>query len=257
MSFIKQYIAFKTIFFNELKRIFRIWPQTILPNLITSFLYFTIFGHLLGRHIGEINNIDYILYLVPGIMMFVVINNSYVNCVSSVYSAKFSRSFEEILLSPANNLVIICGYCLSSAFRGIIIGILVFIIGLLFVEINIQNIMFSIFLLVMTAIIFALIGFINGIFANKFDDTTWVSSFILTPMIYLGGVFYSIENLPEKWQKISLLNPIYYIIAGFKNSMIGSSNISEILVVKILLLLFALLLAANLFILYKGYRIKN
>jgi len=244
-----QLIGFNTIVMRELRRVVRIWPQTLLPPVITMFLYFVIFGNLIGQRIGMIGGLSYINFITPGLIMMNIINNAYINVSSSFFSAKFQNCIEELLISPMSNHTIILGYALGGIFRALINGALVLIVALCFTEINIQHIGLTIFLAILTAMIFSLAGLINGIYAKKFDDVSIVPMFILTPLTYLGGVFYSTSFLPPFWQKISLVNPILYIINGFRYAILGSADFSihASLIILIGLVLILYIICASLF----------
>jgi ABC-2 type transport system permease protein len=221
-----QWIGFKAIVRKEIMRILRIWGQTIVPPAITMSLYFIIFGELIGRRIGEMGGFTYMQYLVPGLVIMSVITNSYGNMVSSFFGAKFGKHIEELLISPLSNWVIMMGYVAGAVSRGLMVGSVVMVVSLLFTPIEIQSplIMFS--MLLLTAIVFALAGLVNAIFAQKFDDIAIIPTFVLAPLTYLGGVFYTIELLPPVWQSVSLANPILYMVNGFRYGMIGVSDVS-------------------------------
>ncbi|MDT8283037.1 MAG: ABC transporter permease, partial [Gammaproteobacteria bacterium] len=215
MNFSRQMVALKTIAIKEYLRFIRIWIQTILPPAITIALYFIIFGHIIGSQIGDINGFRYMDYIVPGLILMAVITNAYSNVVSSFFSAKFHHSIEEMLVSPLPNYIILLGFVSGGLARGIIVGIVATIVSLFFSDLHIHSytVTFSVFIL--TSILFALAGFINAAYAKSFDDITIIPTFVLTPLIYLGGVFYSIKMLPEFWQDVSLVNPILYMINAF------------------------------------------
>jgi ABC-2 type transport system permease protein len=221
-----QLVGLKTLVSREMRRIIRIWPQTLLPPVVTMFLYFVIFGNLIGDKIGDMNNLPYINFLTPGLIMMSIINNAYVNVSSSFFSAKFQNSIEELIVSPMSSHAIIWGYILGGIFRGFITGSIVLVISLFFTTIHIKHVFLTIFLAFLTAMLFSLAGIVNGIFAKKFDDISIVPTFILTPLTYLGGVFYSTSLLPVFWQKVSLINPILYIINGFRYALFGTSDIN-------------------------------
>ena len=218
------WVAFNTIFVKEIRRFLRIWPQTLLPPAITMVLYFVIFGAVIGSRIGEMSGFNYMTYVLPGLVMMSVITNSFSNVASSFFSNKFQRSIEELLVSPVPNWIILAGYVLGGVARGVITGAIVMLLGLFFVDLQIHNALITLLAVVMTAMLFALGGFVNAVFARKFDDVSIVPTFVLTPMTYLGGVFYSIEVLPEFWQKVSMLNPILYQVNAFRYGILGSSG---------------------------------
>ncbi len=225
MNFSQQMVALKTIATKEYLRFIRIWIQTILPPAITIALYFIIFGHIIGSQIDDINGFRYMDYIVPGLILMAVITNAYSNVVSSFFSAKFHHSIEEMLVSPLPNYIILLGFVSGGLARGIIVGIVATIVSLFFSDLHIHSytVTFSVFIL--TSILFALAGFINAAYAKSFDDITIIPTFVLTPLIYLGGVFYSIKMLPEFWQDVSLVNPILYMINAFHYGILGVSDI--------------------------------
>jgi len=225
MKFSKQLTAFKTILIKEYLRFMRIWIQTILPPAITTTLYFIIFGSLIGSQIGDMDGIRYMDYIVPGLILMAVITNAYANVVSSFYSSKFQRHVEEMLVSPTPNYIILLGYVAGGMARGIIVGTVVTLVSLVFSDISIQNYWLTVLVIMLTASMFSMAGFINGIYANSFDDISIVPTFILTPLTYLGGVFYTIKLLPEFWQSVSLVNPILYMVNAFRYGIIGVSDI--------------------------------
>ncbi|MDH5217001.1 MAG: ABC transporter permease [Gammaproteobacteria bacterium] len=225
MKFSEQLTAFKTILIKEYLRFMRIWIQTILPPAITTTLYFIIFGSLIGSQIGDMDGIRYMDYIVPGLILMAVITNAYANVVSSFYSSKFQRHVEEMLVSPTPNYIILLGYIAGGMARGIIVGTVVTLVSLVFSDISIQNYWLTALVIMLTASMFSMAGFINGIYANSFDDISIVPTFILTPLTYLGGVFYTIKLLPEFWQSVSLANPILYMVNAFRYGIIGISDI--------------------------------
>ncbi len=220
------FIGFKTIVTREISRILRIWPQTLVPPAITMTLYFVIFGNLIGKRIGTMDGYSYIAYIVPGLVMMSVITNSYGNMVSSFFGAKFGRHIEEILVSPIPNWVILAGYVCGSVSRGLLVGIIVTTISLLFADLGIHHLGITAAVVLLTSVAFSLAGFINAIFAQKFDDIAIVPTFILTPLTYLGGVFYSIKLLPEFWQQVSAFNPIFYMVNAFRYGILGTSDVN-------------------------------
>ena len=226
MSWREKWIAFNTILSREIRRYMRIWLQTLLPPAITTGLYFVIFGNLIGSRIGEMGGFDYMEYIVPGLIMMAVITNSYANVVASFYNTKFQRHIEEMLVSPLPNYIILVGYILGGVSRGIIVGIIVTIMSLFFTDLSVDNIPITITVVFLTAILFSIFGFINAVFANSFDDISIVPTFILTPLTYLGGVFYSINMLPDFWRSVSMANPILYMVNTFRYGILGVSDIN-------------------------------
>lgn len=220
------YIAFKTLVRKEIIRFFRIWSQTLLPSPISMILYFVIFGSLIGPRIGEIDGFKYIEYLAPGLIMMAVINNSFANVVASFYGAKFQRNIEEMFVAPMSPLVILAGFIIGGIVRGCLVGLIVTCVAVFFTKLYIHHVIVIILVVILTAMLFSLVGLINAIFSRKFDDINIIPTFVLTPLTYLGGVFYSIHMLPELWQKISYLNPILYMINAFRYGMLGTSDVN-------------------------------
>ena len=221
-----QWIAFRTIVRKEIRRFTRIWVQTLLPPAITIALYFVIFGNLIGSRIGKMAGYDYIDYIVPGLIMMSIITNSYSNVVSSFFSTKFQRSVEELLVSPVPNYVIIWGFVVGGISRGLSVGAIVTVLALFFADLKLVSLFVTVSIVVLTASVFALAGFINAVYAKSFDDISIVPTFVLTPLTYLGGVFYSIDLLPEFWANVSLVNPIVYMVNGFRYGILGVSDVN-------------------------------
>jgi len=219
------WVGLKTIVRKEIVRVIRIWLQTVVPPAITMTLYFIIFGNLIGRRIGDMGGFNYMQYIAPGLIMMSVITNSYGNVVSSFFGAKFARHLEEMLVSPISNATIIIGHVAGGVLRGLLVGSLVTIVALFFTKLEIAHPFITISIVVLSSVVFALAGFINAVFAKKFDDISIVPTFVLTPLTYLGGVFYSISLLPEFWQKVSLANPIIYMVNAFRYGILGVSDI--------------------------------
>jgi ABC-2 type transport system permease protein len=219
------YTAFSTIVYREVRRFLRIWMQTLLPPAITMSLYFVIFGNLIGSRIGEMGGYGYMEFIVPGLIMMSVITNSYGNVVSSFYGTKFQRHIEEMLVSPIPISVILIGFVAGGVARGLAVGLIVTCLSLFFTDLQIHNLWVTVTVVLLTAILFSLGGFINAIYANSFDDISIIPTFVLTPLTYLGGVFYSITLLPEFWQQVSLINPILYMVNTFRYGILGVSDI--------------------------------
>jgi ABC-2 type transport system permease protein len=218
-------VAVTTIIRKEIVRVLRIWVQTIVPPAITMTLYFIIFGNLIGRRIGQMDGYDYMQYIAPGLIMMSVITNSYGNVVSSFFGAKFGRHLEEMLVSPMSSAAIIIGHVAGGVLRGVLVGLLVTVIALFFTKLELRHPLITISVVLLSSTVFALMGFINAIFAKKFDDIAIVPTFVLTPLTYLGGVFYSISLLPEFWQDVSRANPILYMVNAFRYGVLGTSDI--------------------------------
>ncbi len=225
MTLTQQLVSLQTVVRKEMSRVIRIWVQTIVPPIITMSLYFIIFGNLIGRRIGQMDGFDYMQYIAPGLIMMSVIQNSYGNVVSAFFGAKFQKHLEEMLVAPMPTYAIVLGHVAGGVLRGLLVGSIVTMIALFFTELKIVNIYITISMVLLTAVVFALAGLINAIFARKFDDISIIPSFVLAPLTYLGGIFYSISLLPEFAQKISLFNPILYMVNAFRYGMLGVSDI--------------------------------
>ncbi|MCB1677365.1 MAG: ABC transporter permease [Halioglobus sp.] len=226
MSPLEQYVALMTIVRKEVKRFLRIWTQTLLPSAITVSLYFVIFGSLIGSRIGEMGGFSYMQFVVPGLIMMAIVTNSYSNVVSSFFGAKFHHSVEELLVSPTPNYVIVLGYVVGGVTRGLMVAVVVTLVSLLFTHLHVHSYFVVVSTVVMTATLFSLAGFINAVYANSFDDISIVPNFVLTPLIYLGGVFYSMDLLPEFWANVSRLNPLVYVVNAFRYGVLGVSDVS-------------------------------
>lgn len=257
MKLRQQYVAFTTILTKEILRFMRIWVQTVVPAAITTGLYFIIFGKMIGSQLADIAGVSYMQYIVPGIILMAVINNSYANVVSSFYGAKFQRHIEEMLVSPMPNYLIVLGHMAGGVARGLVVGSVVAMISFIFSEPQVHNLLVTIYVVVMTSVLFALGGFINAIFANSFDDISIIPTFVLTPLTYLGGIFYSIEMLPEFWQTVSLINPILYMINAMRYGMLGVSDIDITTAMLIILVFVVVLYMFCLYLLRRGIGIRN
>ncbi len=254
----KQLISFYTILRKGVIRIFRIWSQTLLPPLITSVLYFAIFGSILGARIGELDGVPYILFVVPGLVMLSVITSAFMEVASTFFFAKFfSRNIDEVLVSPTPTAVIIAGFIASGIIRGMLVGGLVLVVSLFFALPSIAHPFIVFLFLFLSSLVFSLGGLINGIYAKNFDGITIVPTFVLTPLVYLGGVFYSIHSLPPLWQTLSLANPIFYIINGFRYGFLGTSDVSIFVCISVLFVLTLILLGVNWYFLKKGLGLKQ
>jgi len=221
-----QWTALQTIVVKEIRRFMRIWIQTLLPPAITVALYFVIFGELIGARIGEIEGFTYMQYIVPGLIMMSVITNSYSNVVASFFSTKFQRSVEEMLVSPLPNHIIIWGFVLGGIARGVAVGLIVTLLALFFTHLQVHDVFVTFSIVLLTATLFSLGGLINAVYAGSFDDISIVPTFVLTPLTYLGGVFYSVSMLPPFWEKVSHINPILYMVNGFRYGILGVSDIN-------------------------------
>lgn len=253
----ENYIGFQTIVMRELVRVLRIWIQTLVPPAISMTLYFIIFGGLIGSRVGQMGGYSYMAFLAPGLIMLAVINNSYANVVSSFFGAKFGRHVEELLVSPLPNAYIVLGYVAGGVVRGLLVGIIVTIISLFFTHLHVVHPLITISVVILAAVVFSLGGFINAVFAKKFDDVTIIPTFILTPLTYLGGVFYSIHLLPEVWQRISRANPILYMVNAFRYGILGVSDISIGTAYAIILLFILGLFSFSLLLLNKGVGLRT
>ena len=219
------WVAFKSILIKEVTRFTRIWVQTLVPPAITMTLYFVIFGNLIGSRIGQMHGVSYMEFIVPGLIMMSVITNSYANVASSFYSAKFQRNLEEMLIAPVPNYVIILGFVAGGVARGLCVGAIVTAVSLFFVPLQVHDPLSVVVTLILTATLFSLGGLINAIFSRSFDDISIIPTFVLTPLTYLGGVFYSINLLPPFWQALSQGNPILYMVNAFRYGFLGISDV--------------------------------
>ena len=257
MSFIEQLIALRTIVVKEIRRFLRIWVQTILPSTITMSLYFIIMGKFIGSQIDDIHGFTYIEFIAPGLIMMGIITNSYANSVSSFYSSKFQRHIEEMLVSPMPNYIIIIGFMLGGIARGVIVGAAITIVALFFTQLQIHNLGLVIVTTILTAALFSIAGIINGIFANSFDDISIIPTFVLTPLTYLGGIFFSIEMLPKFWQTVSLANPILYMVNSFRLGILGITDVSLATAMLVITGMFIVLFVVCLYLLNKGIGIRS
>ena len=257
MSNTVRYTAYKTIVTREITRFMRIWPQTILPPAITMSLYFIIFGNLIGSRIGTMDGFSYMEFIVPGLIMMSVITSSYSNVVSSFFSMKFQHSIEEILIAPVPNYIILAGFVSGGVARGLLVGLIVSIISIIFTGLAISNYFITISVIVMTAILFSLAGMINAVFARNFDDISIIPTFVLTPLTYLGGVFYSIKLLPEFWQNVSLSNPILHMVNAFRYGVLGQSDLNITFAFIIIFGFIIVLASCTLYLLKKGIGMRS
>jgi ABC-2 type transport system permease protein len=235
----------------------RIWPQTLLPPAISTALYFLIFGKLIGDRIGTISGASYMDYIVPGVILMSVINHSYANVVSSFYSTKFQHNIEELLVAPVSNVVILAGYITGGILRGLLVGFVVAFIAMLFSEVIVQNFTITLLIALMTATMFSLAGFINAQLAESFDAISIIPNFVLTPLSYLGGVFYSVSMLPSVWQIISMGNPILYMVNAFRFGFIGVTDVDIQLAFMMTGGFIVLMVVFSLFLLHKGTGLKQ
>ncbi len=257
LAFIQMHhIAFNTILMKEIRRFMRIWQQTLLPPAITMTLYFIIFGSLIGSRIGEMSGISYMSFIMPGLIMMSVINNAYSNVSSSFFSNKFQRSVEELLVAPLPNSVILGGFVFGGVARGLMTGIIVTGVALFFTDVTVFNFWVLTSVVFLSSVLFSLAGFINALYANKFDDISIVPTFLLTPLSYLGGVFFSTDLLPSHWQLISQFNPILYMVNGFRYGMLGVSDVSLVTCYTILISIILILFFISMRLLNRGKGIR-
>ena len=254
-------ITLWTLAYKEVRRFMRIWVQTLVPPAVTMSLYFVIFGSLIGPNINiqkVTDGFEYVQYMIPGLIMMSVITNSYANVVSSFYSVKFQKSIEELLISPMPNWAILLGFVIGGVCRGILVGIIVFCVSLFFYpDFEVANPVLTISVLFLTSILFSLMGFINAVFADSFDDISVIPAFVLTPLIYLGGVFYSINMLPPVWQSISKANPMLYVVNTFREGMLGTSDVSISFSLIMIIIFIFTLTSLSLYLLKKGVGIRD
>lgn len=236
------WISLYTLVDKEVVRIFRIWMQSLLPSVITTSLYFLIFGAFIGQRIGEVEGVSYLEFVVPGLVMMAIITNSFSNVVSSFFGNKFQRSIEELLVSPTPSWVIVAGYSVGGIVRGLLVGGLVLGLAFIFTGVFYVNILAILAFAIFTSVLFSLAGLLNGIYAKKFDHVAIVPTFVLTPLTYLGGVFYSIDALPEFWQNVSRANPVLYMVNGFRYGFFGTSDV-PVLVSFVIVIGFIVVLA--------------
>lgn len=256
-NFNVQLVAFKTLTANEIFRFMRIWPQSLLPSAITMTLYFLIFGNFIGSKVGIIENVSYMDFIMPGLVMMAVITNSYSNVVSSLYTIRFIHCVDELLIAPVPNWLILCGFLAGGILRGLLIGGIVMTISLFFTHLTIHNYIMTAIVIFLTATLFSLAGFTNGLFARNFDDVAIVPTFILTPLTYLAGVFYSIHQLPPIWRDISLFNPILYMVNAFRYGILGISDVGISAAILVISLAIVTLFTLNLYFLKHGIGIRN
>ena len=257
MNLVGQYVAFMTIFRKEVKRYMRIWTQTLLPSAITMSLYFVIFGSLIGSRIGDMGGFTYMQFVVPGLIMMAIVTNSYANVVSSFFGSKFNHSVEELLVSPTPNYIILLGYVVGGISRGILVAVVVTVLSLFFTRMHIHSYFVVVSIVLMTSTLFALAGFINAVFANNFDDISIIPTFVLTPLIYLGGVFYSMDLLSDFWAGVSRLNPLVYVVNAFRYGVLGVSDVSLPLAFGMIGMFTLLAFAYSLHLLNSGTRLRE
>lgn len=251
------YTALKSLAIKETNRYLRIWVQTLVPPVITTSLYFVIFGKMIGGRIGDMGGFSYMEFIVPGLIMMSAITSSYSNVSSSFFSQKFQKNIEELLVAPVPTHVIIWGFVLGGLGRSLLVGTLVTIISLLFVPLNVFSWLIVILTLLMTAILFSLAGLINGVFAQSYDDVSIVPTFVLQPLTYLGGVFYAISMLPPFWQTVSKVNPIVYMISAFRYGFLGTTDVPIMASLMILVLFIIIVYSVCYYLINTGKGIRS
>ncbi len=251
------FIPLQTLVRKESDRIFRIWTQSLLPSVVTTSLYFLIFGGFIGSQIQDIDGVSYMQFIVPGLVMMAIITNSFMNVVSSFFGNKFQRSIEELLVSPTPNWVIVLGYASGGLIRGLLVGLFVYLIAGAFTDISIDNILLTGGFAVLTSLAFSFAGLMNAVFAKKFDHVSIVPTFVLTPLTYLGGVFYSIDSLPEVWQNVSRFNPILYMVSGFRYGFFGTSEVPVLISFAVVISFVIILGVIDIVLLNKGVGIRS
>ena len=252
-----QLISLYTITRREVGRMFRIATQVFLPPIITTTLYFIIFGKLIGSRVGTVNGVSYMEFIVPGLIMMSVITNSYTNVATSLFSIRFQKNIEEILISPTHDWIILLGFCLGGIIRGCLVALLVFFVSRYFVSLDYHSLSLTMFVVVIVSGLFALAGYTNAMVARTFDDVALVPTFVLTPLTYLGGVFYTMSMLSPFWQKVSAFNPIFYMINAFRYAMIGYDEVNFQLCITVIILTIVGLTALNFYFMKKGLGLRE
>ena len=252
-----QWVAFYTLFSRETSRIFRIWSQTLLPSHITVMLYFLIFGHVMGARVGMVSGVSYSSFIAPGLILMSIINNAYANVSNSLFTSKFVRNIEEMLVSSMALWILLVGFLSGGILRGLLVGAGVACVSLFFAPLKIYSYFYLTSIVLLTAIIFSSLGFLNALYAKKFDDVTFIPTFVITPLIYLGGIFYSVEMLPPFWRKISYFNPILSMVDIFRYSLLGISQVPVHNALLALCGVSVVLLLACYWCLHKGYGIQG
>lgn len=260
MNSYQKWISFYTMIRKDVVRMFRIWVQTFLPSVITSTLYFLVFGTVLGSRIGEMQGVDYMVFVVPGLVMLSIVTTSYANTSFTFFSSKFfAKNIEEILVSPTPPWLMIAGYVGGGVVRGVITGALVLVVSLFFtgLSLSIHNLVIILGFAVLTCLVFALAGLVNGIYAKSIDGINIVPTFVLTPLVYLGGIFYSVHTLPEWWQAITYANPLFYLINGFRFGFLGITDVALTTSLLVLISMVAILIAVNWYLIRTGLGLKQ
>jgi len=257
MNINQQLVGLYTLIYREMIRMFRIASQVFLPPVITTFLYFVIFGNVIGDRVGPIQNTSYATFIAPGLIMMSVITNAYSNVSNSLFSARFQKNIEEVLISPIHYSILLLGYTLSGVFRGILVAFLVYLVAWGFVDMDLHHFPMTFLVLILVGSLFAQAGFTNGMLARTFDDVALVPTFILGPMTYLGGVFYAVSMLPSFWQKVSYFNPIFYMVNALRQSMIGHQNINMPIAMSVICIMLVFVTILNLVLLKKGVGLRE
>ena len=252
-----RWIGFKTIVIREYGRIIRIWGQTIVPAVVSATLYFVIFGNVIGRRVGAIDGFDYRQYIAPGLIMMQVITNSYGNVVASFFGAKFGKHVEEMLVSPLPNWVIVAGYACGGVVRGLLVGVAVTIVSLFFAHLHVHHLAVVLCAVLLTSLIFSLAGFLNALFAKNFEQVNWIPTFVLGPLTYFGGVFYSISQLPDWARRVSYVNPILHMVGAFRYGFLGTSDVNIGIAFALMVLAVAALFATAVALLDRGTGIRD
>lgn len=252
-----RWIGFKTIVIREYGRIIRIWGQTIVPAVVSATLYFVIFGNVIGRRVGAIDGFDYRQYIAPGLIMMQVITNSYGNVVASFFGAKFGKHVEEMLVSPLPNWVIVAGYACGGVVRGLLVGVAVTIVSLFFAHLHVHHSAVVLLAVLLTSLIFSLAGFLNALFAKNFEQVNWIPTFVLGPLTYFGGVFYSISQLPDWARRVSYVNPILHMVGAFRYGFLGTSDVNIGIAFALMVLAVAALFATAVALLDRGTGIRD
>ncbi len=250
-------IAYMTLVRREIKRFTRIWAQTLVPPVITTTLYFLIFGKLIGERIGDVSGVSYIEFIAPGLIMMSVLMNAYSNVSSSFFSTKFHKNIEEQLVSPMPDSLIVLGYVTGGVLRGVLVGAIVGGVSLFFTQIHVAHIVLTLIITVLSSLVFSIAGFINGLYAKSFDDVSIVPTFVLGPLTYLGGVFYSISMLSPLWQSVAQFNPLLYVVNGFRYAVLGVSDVSYAVTVIVLAVLSAVLFWVALYLMRHSTGVRS
>jgi len=256
----QKWTSFYTMIRRDVVRMFRIWVQTFLPSVVTSVLYFLVFGTVLGSQIGDMQGVDYMLFVVPDLVMLAIVTTSYANTSFTFFSSKFfMRSIDEILVSPTPPWVMIAGFVGGGVVRGVLTGTIVLLVSIFFtgLTLSIHNVLIILFFAILTSLVFALAGLVNGIYAKSIDGINLVPTFVLTPLVYLGGIFYSVHSLPDWWQAITYANPLFYLINGFRYGFLGITDVSLTLSIGMLLVMIAVLIGVNWYFIRTGLGLKQ